>query len=1044
MANSSSSEVDAMPFNTLTDFEMLVTQCSIRKLYLDKFENNGFIEYFRNYRTDIDNDNNPALKKQYFDTDEINAITKGKNIDISVCHVNVRRIAKNKGKLLAFLSTLEHKFNVIVLTEIGDNANHFLNDNLLEGYDFYHKLPIKNNKYGGVAILVKEGIGNTICRDDLEALNTCTCDKCTIENIWIEINTLSNEKYIIGGIYRHPNGNTAHFITDIKNSLNKLDPKATCIFTGDTNIDLVKYDQGDTLDYYTTLTSYNFLPYILTPTRITDHTATSIDHIFVRHPNKLIDTKITSGNILAEIADHLPNFIFFHKKSCNSKKSNERPYIRIYSDKNISRFKCLLSETDWNYILREEDVNMACNNFYSHLLNLYNESFPLTRLSRKRAKDKKWITAGLRKSTQMKYRLYKKQLSNPTIDNINKYKTYSNALNSAIEKAEILYYNELFSMRKKGINNFWKTLGQTLNPKKVKSKNVISKLLYRNEEITGNENIANAMNKHFCEVGYEINKKIPSVPGHFKDYLQNKVEETFYLSPIIEFDVTKELSKLCTNKSAGPDTLTPKLIKLCKQEFVTPLTILYNKSIEAAVYPSDFKLAKVIALYKKNSRSVPSNYRPISLLNCFNKIFESIVSKQFLKFIEKHKIIYINQFGFRKGYSTTLALIDVVDYIRKAIDNNEYVIGIFLDLEKAFDSIHHGILLSKLAHYGFRGHVNNFLRSYLSQRQQYTQINNCNSTLSNITYGVPQGSILGPLLFTLFINDIGQAMSNCKTNLFADDTSMLYKHKDINNLVRTCENSLKDICRWFKLNKLSLSLGKSSFVVFHGIRKDPQNQINKIKISGHEIQRADSVKYIGLTLDETLSWNNHINELCKNITKYFSVFYNLRHIVNNKLARTIYYTCIHSRIKYGIEIYGTAAKTRMDKLQTIQNKLMKLLTRKDRRYSTDQLHLDLDILKVNDIHKLSTLNFVYKCISGDTIPNFVSYFTMRDSMHAHPTSLHHEINKPQVHTETGKLTTHYTGAKFWNDLSHEIKSSENIDIFKRNLKTSMKSKYTTV
>ena len=150
MANSSSSEVDAMPFNTLTDFEMLVTQCSIRKLYLDKFENNGFIEYFRNYRTDIDNDNNPALKKQYFDTDEINAITKGKNIDISVCHVNVRRIAKNKGKLLAFLSTLEHKFNVIVLTEIGDNANHFLNDNLLEGYDFYHKLPIKNNKYGKI------------------------------------------------------------------------------------------------------------------------------------------------------------------------------------------------------------------------------------------------------------------------------------------------------------------------------------------------------------------------------------------------------------------------------------------------------------------------------------------------------------------------------------------------------------------------------------------------------------------------------------------------------------------------------------------------------------------------------------------------------------------------------------------------------------------------------------------------------------------------------------------------------------------------------
>ena len=465
MAGSTNIEVDAMPFNSLTDFEMLETQRSMRKSYLDKFDNNGFMEYFKNYRTDIDNENNPALKKQYFDEEEINAITNGNNLSFSLCHVNIRRIAKNKGKLLAFLSTLDHDFQVIVLTEIGDNANHFLNDNLLQGYEFYQNLPT-GNKYGGVAILVKKDIGNIVYRDDLEIVPTCTCDQCTLENSWIEINTTANEKYIIGGIYRHPNGNTGHFVTDIKNSLNKLDPKAICILTGDINIDLIKYDQADTFDYYTTLTSYNFLPYILTPTRITDHTATSIDHIFVRHPKKLINTEITSGNIIAEIADHLPNFIFFHKNSNKSKQNKERPYIRIYSEKNITKFKCLLNQTDWNQILTEEDVNIACSDFYNHLLNIYNQSFPLTRLSRRREKDKKWITSGLRKSTQIKNMLYKKQLRNPTSDNINKYKTYSNLLNTLLEKAEIMYYNDLFTMRKNGINDFWKTLGLTLNPKK--------------------------------------------------------------------------------------------------------------------------------------------------------------------------------------------------------------------------------------------------------------------------------------------------------------------------------------------------------------------------------------------------------------------------------------------------------------------------------------------------------------------------------------------------------------------------------------------------
>ena len=280
------------------------------------------------------------------------------------------------------------------------------------------------------------------------------------------------------------------------------------------------------------------------------------------------------------------------------------------------------------------------------------------------------------------------------------------------------------------------------------------------------------MNSYFCNVGEKIHDRIPNVSGHFTNYLKNRINETFFLAPVTEREVDRELSKLNENKSSGPDELKPKLLKLCKNQFVKPLTILYNKSIEAGEYPSEFKLAKVVSLYKKKSRYLPSNYRPISLLNSFNKIFERLVYNQMIKFIDKHKILYINQYGFRKDHSTTLALIDVVDTIKNALNRNEYAIGIFLDLEKAFDTINHKILLTKLEHYGFRGHVNSFLKSYLTERRQYTRVNGANSSPQDIRYGVPQGSILGPLFFILFINDISAAMTNCAGKLFADDTAL--------------------------------------------------------------------------------------------------------------------------------------------------------------------------------------------------------------------------------------------------------------------------------
>ena len=333
------------------------------------------------------------------------------------------------------------------------------------------------------------------------------------------------------------------------------------------------------------------------------------------------------------------------------------------------------------------------------------------------------------------------------------------------------------------------------------------------------------------------------------------------------------------------------------------------------------------------------------------------------------------------------------------------------------------------------------MKSYLENRKQFTLINGKKSNIDDIRYGVPQGSILGPLLFLLFVNDISKAFNRCEGKLFADDTALLLFNRDIHVLVNNAEQALSSVDKWFKLNKLSISAGKSTFLLFHSIKKDGQAMIDRLKLGEEYIPRSKHVKYIGLQIDECLTWDHHIKELCASLCKYFSIFYNIRNCINPSLARIIYYTCIHSRIKYGIEVYGSAKQNRIQKIQVMQNKLMKLLLKRDYTYSTNQLHKDLNILKVSDVHRHATLQFVYKCVSGKIIPNFRKYFIDRTNIHDHDTRHIRHIYKPIPNIDAGETTTHYIGATLWNDLTEYIKSAKSIHVFKKRVFNSLINVY---
>ena len=580
---------------------------------------------------------------------------------------------------------------------------------------------------------------------------------------------------------------------------------------------------------------------------------------------------------------------------------------------------------------------------------------------------------------------------------------------------------------------------RSTNPQLGNTHSKIQHLTIGGKKIEGDQAISEGMNNHFCHVGENIAKSLDPSTKHFKDYLRNKIQDSFYLSNVIENDICQIIRKLKAKKSSGTDGISNILIKYCMNELLTPLTRIFNASINQAKYPNSWKIAKVIALYKKKKKDNPANYRPISLLNCFGKILERVVYNQMISFIKKHKILYIKQYAFREKHSTTHALVDVIDSIKKAIDKKNCMIGLFLDIEKAFDCVNHDILLQKLDHYGFRGHCQDFIKSYLSDRIQFTKVNGRESSKMNIQYGVPQGSILGPLFFLLYVNDI-QYSTDRDMTLFADDTGIFIVENSVELLLAKAKSTLKEVHEWYKTNKLSVNFGKSNFVIFSSIKKRVPMDIEKIYFNNCEISRVKHTKYIGLEIDELLTWEYHINtEIISSLTKFFGIFYNIRHILNTKLKRTVYFSSIYSKIRYGLEIYGNCASKHFNKIQIIQNKLLRVLTNREPLCNTNQLHKDLRLLKLEDAHQLSLLCFVQKCSKNGPIDAFTDFFQSHD--HQHNTRMRSNIKKHQITTELGRSTTHFTAATLWNELPASINKNTTPETFKHNLRDLYLKKY---
>ena len=449
-------------------------------------------------------------------------------------------------------------------------------------------------------------------------------------------------------------------------------------------------------------------------------------------------------------------------------------------------------------------------------------------------------------------------------------------------------------------------------------------LLINNNLINDPTQVANEFNNYFSNIAKNLQAKIHSQGQDFNKYLGDKSKNTFFISPTDKTEIIDIINKhINMNKASGPNSFPSMIIDLIKEQLAEPLSDIINLSFEKGIYIDKLKISRIVPIYKeKGDKLLCKNYRPISLLSNINKIYEKLMHKRLYSFFEDQNLIFKNQFGFRKHHSTTHALTDLTEDIRQAIDSNKYACGIFVDLQKAFDTVDHNILLKKLEHYGIRGIANDWIRSYLTNRQQYVSISGHDSEITTTELGVPQGSVLGPLLFLIYINDLHNAIKFSTTRHFADDTNLLIKNDSLKQLKKHANYDLRQLCHWLIANKISLNCDKTEMIIF----RHPNKKMNynvKIRINGRKLQPSSHVKYLGVLLDPHLNWSYHANTLSAKLTRATGMLSKIRHYVDEKTVRNIYFGIFSSIMTYGAQVWGQFPNKHICRIQKIQNKALK-------------------------------------------------------------------------------------------------------------------------
>ena len=578
------------------------------------------------------------------------------------------------------------------------------------------------------------------------------------------------------------------------------------------------------------------------------------------------------------------------------------------------------------------------------------------------------------------------------------------------------HFNEYFATNIKNSKNIWKGVNELIQGRKKYSNNTIT-LKIGNELHSDPKRVAEEFNKHFSSIADTIRAKISESDTDFRTSLKNSPAYSFFAYHIHTNEVTKIINSLGP-KSAGPCTIPNTILKTVLIDISEILAKFCNLSIQTGIFPSSLKTAKVVPVFKnKGSIQDLTNYRPISLLSNIDKIFEKLIHSRVVKFLDQNNCLFNHQYGFRKKHSTIHALVNLTELIRANMDKGIYSCGIFIDLKKAFDTVDHEVLQTKLKHYGIRGVSSRWFRSYLHNRQQFVSVSGMNSKQLAIKHGVPPGSVLGPLLFLIYINDLANVINACLTLLFADDTCLLSSDSCLERLENKVNSALSCLFSWLTASKISLNANKTEVVLFRGIHQ-PINYNMNLLLENHHLQLSTTVRYLGLRLDQHLSWTAYVDFLASKLRVANGILAKLRYYIPLNTLISIYHALFHSHLSSAAIVWGQTLKNN-SRISRLQNKAVRIITFSRYDTSADPLYIQTGILKFSKFIFYLNIKVVHEALNEILPKTLQNLFKFQAISHQHYTRNNKlkRLERPKTRNlNYGLKSIQYQAILNWNQL----------------------------